>query len=174
MPQTLEVARDAIGLPMPDTTSSLGSSGSSDSVRRRVGGNVAADLPAVLAFLSPRTRGAQLDRKRPTAPSSPTDDVTLNFSSADQTATLTLGRKYDLTVVSLVTQVKEAALAARARAKKEADAKFMSDAAATAQQLIAADEARRVAQAASLSDAPLRALADMRPSRCRCRKAPRT
>ena len=54
----------------------------------------------------------------------------------------------------------EAALAARAKAKKEADAKFMSDAAAMAKQIIAADEARRVAQAANLSDAPLRALAD--------------
>ena len=36
----------------------------------------------------------------------------------------------------------------------------MSDAAAMAKQVIAADEARRVAQAANLSDAPLRALAD--------------
>ena len=87
-------------------------------------------------------------------------DVTLNFSSADQTAQLTLAHKYDLTFVNLVTQVKEAALAARARAKKEADEKFFRDAQATAQQLMVADEARRVAQAASLSDAPLRALAD--------------
>ena len=52
------------------------------------------------------------------------DDVTLNFSSADQTAKLTLGHKYDLTIVNLVTQVKEAALAARAKAKKQADAKI--------------------------------------------------
>jgi len=56
--------------------------------------------------------------------------------------------------------VKEAALAARARAKKEADEKFMKDAAVMAKQVIAADEARRDAQAANLSDAPLRALAD--------------
>jgi hypothetical protein len=55
--------------------------------------------------------------------------------------------------------MKEAALAARARAKKEADEKFMKDAAAMAKQVIAADEVRRVAQAANLSDAPLRALA---------------
>ena len=56
--------------------------------------------------------------------------------------------------------MKEAALAARARAKKEADEKFFKDAQATAQQLMVADEARRVAQAAGLSDAPLSARAD--------------
>ena len=56
--------------------------------------------------------------------------------------------------------MKESALAARAKAKKEADAKFLSDAAAMAKEIIAADEVRRVAQAAKLSDAPLRALAD--------------
>jgi hypothetical protein len=87
-------------------------------------------------------------------------EATLNFSSADQNAQLTLVHKYDLTFVNLVTQVKEAALAARARAKKEADEKFFKDAQTTALQLIAADEARRVAQAANLSDAPLSALAD--------------
>ena len=158
-PQTLELARDAIGLPMPDKTSGLGSTGSSDSVRRRVGGNVAADLPVVLAFF--RRELAARSWKEEASGASMTDhDVTLNFSSADQTAELKLVHKYDLTFVNLVTQVKEAALAARARAKKEADEKFFRDAQATAQQLIAADEARRVAQAASLSDAPLRALAD--------------
>ncbi len=51
-------------------------------------------------------------------------------------------------------------MAARAKAKKEADDRFFSDAAAAAKQIIAADEVRRVAQAANLSDAPLRALAD--------------
>ena len=63
-------------------------------------------------------------------------------------------------MVSFVTQVKESALAARAKAKKEADDRFFSDAAATAKQLMAADEIRRAAQAANLSDTPLRALAD--------------
>ena len=88
------------------------------------------------------------------------NDVTLNFSSPDQNAQLRLVNKYDLTFVNLVTQLKESALAARAKAKKEADDKFFSDAAAAAKQIIAADEVRRVAQAANLSDAPLRALAD--------------
>jgi hypothetical protein len=88
------------------------------------------------------------------------DEATLNFSSPEQTATLRLSHKYDLTTVSLVAQVKEAALAARAKAKKEADDKFMTDAMATAKQMMAADEVRRAAQAANLSDAPLQAQAD--------------
>jgi hypothetical protein len=88
------------------------------------------------------------------------NEATLHFSSLEQTATLRLSHKYDLTTVSLVAQVKEAALAARAKAKKDADSKFMADAEATARQMIAADEVRRAAQAANLSDAPLHALAD--------------
>jgi hypothetical protein len=65
-----------------------------------------------------------------------------------------------VTVVSLVTQLKESAMAARAKAKKEADENFFKNAEAAAKQTIAADEARRAAQAASLSDAPLHALAN--------------
>jgi hypothetical protein len=120
---------------------------------------VIAELPATLAFYRRELASRNWIEETKGAVVTP-DNVTLNFSSAEQTATLTLGRKYDLTVVSLVTQMTEAALAARARAKKQADAKFMSDAAAMAKQVIDADEARRVAQAANLSDAPLRALAD--------------
>ncbi len=103
-------------------------------------------------------RGA--GRKRRSGAVVTADNVTLNFSSADQTATLKFSRKFDLTMVNIATQMKESALAARAKAKKEADAKFFSDAAAMAKEIIAADEVRRVAQAAKLSDAPLRALAD--------------
>jgi hypothetical protein len=55
--------------------------------------------------------------------------------------------------------VKPAALAARAKARKEADDKFMSDAETMAKQIMAADEVRRTAQAAGLSNAPLQAQA---------------
>jgi hypothetical protein len=158
-PQNLVLARDAIGLPVPDHTAGFGSTGSSDSVRRKVEGNVAAGLPVVLAFYR-RELAAQSWKEEAGGAVITDNDATLYFSSADQNARLTLNRKYDLTFVTLVTEVKEAALAARARAKKEADDKFFKDAEATAQQLIAADETRRVAQAASLSDAPLRTLAD--------------
>ena len=159
LPPTLEADSEMAGLPRPKPTKTAKSSGDSDSVRRQMEVAVIAELPATLAFYRRELASRNWIEETKGAVVTP-DNVTLNFSSAEQTATLTLGRKYDLTVVSLATQVKEAALAARAKAKKEADDKFMSDAAAMAKQVIAADETRRVAQAPNLSDAPLRALAD--------------
>ena len=159
LPPTLEADSEMAGLPRPKPTKTAKSTGGSDSVRREMEVAVIAELPATLAFYRRELASRNWIEETKGAVVTP-DNVVLNFSSAEQSATLTLGRKYDLTVVSLVTQVKEAALAARARAKKEADAKFMSDAAAMAKQVIAADEVRRVAQAAGLSDEPLRALAD--------------
>ncbi len=158
-PQNLELAKDVIGLPMPDHTDGFGSTGSSDSVRRKVEGRVRADLPVVLAFFR-RELAAQNWKEETSGGEVTGNDVTLNFSSPDQNAQLRLVHKYDLTFVSLVTQLKEAALAARARAKKEADDNFFKNAEAAAKQIIAADEVRRAAQAANLSDAPLHALAD--------------
>jgi hypothetical protein len=158
-PQNLTLAKDAIGLPVPDFTDGFGSTGSSDSARRKVEGQVKASVPVVLAFFR-RELGAQ-NWKEETSGAVVTDnDVTLNFSSPDQNAQLKLVNKYGLTFVNLVTQMKESALAARAKAKKDADDRFFTDAAAAAKQIIAADEVRRIAQAANLSDAPLRALAD--------------
>jgi hypothetical protein len=159
LPETLEADSEMAGLPRPKPTRSAKSSGGSDSVRRQMEVAVIAELPATLAFYRRELASRNWIEETKGAVVTP-DNVTLNFSSAEQTATLTLGRKYDLTVAGFVTQMTEAAQAARARAKKEADQKFMSDAAAMAKQVIAADEARRVAQAANLSDAPLRALAD--------------
>ena len=159
LPPTLEADSEMAGLPRPKPTKTAKSSGGSDSVRRQTEVAVIAELPATLAFYRSELASRNWTEEAKGAVVTP-DNVTLNFSSAEQTATLTLGRKYDLTVVSLTTQMTEAALAARARAKKEADAKFMKDAADMAKQVIAADETRRVAQAANLSDAPLRALAD--------------
>ena len=159
LPPTLEADSEMAGLPRPKPTKTAKSSGGSDSVRRQMEVAVIAELPATLAFYRRELASRNWIEDTKGAVVTP-DNVALNFSSAEQTATLTLGRKYDLTVVSLATQMTEAALAARARAKKEADAKFMADATDMAKQVIAADEARRVAQAANLSDAPLRALAD--------------
>lgn len=158
-PQNLVLAKDAIGLPVPDFTDGFGSTGSSDSARRKVEAKVRASVPVVLAFF--RRELAAQNWKEETSGAVVTDnDVTLNFSSPDQNAQLRLVNKYGLTFVTIVTQMKESALAARAKAKKDADDRFFSDAAAAAKQIIAADEVRRIAQAANLSDAPLRALAD--------------
>ena len=159
LPQTLDADSEMAGLPRPKPIKTARSSGGPDSVRRKLEVAVIGELPATLAFYRRELASRNWTEGTNGAVVTP-DHVTLNFSSAEQTATLTLARKYDLTVVSLDTQMKEAALAARARAKKEADEKFMKGAAAMAKQVIAADEARRVAQAATLSDAPLRALAD--------------
>ncbi|MBR0757158.1 hypothetical protein JQ604_33670 [Bradyrhizobium jicamae] len=157
--QALEADSEMAGLPRPKPSKTAKSIGGSDSDRRQTEVAVIGEMAATLAFYRRELASRNWMEETGGALVAP-DNVTLNFSSPEQTATLKLGRRYDLTMVSLATQVKEAALAARARAKKEADAKFMTDAAAMAKQVIAADEARRAAQAANLSDAPLRALAD--------------
>jgi hypothetical protein len=158
LPQDLEVVRETVDLPEPNHTPSFGSTGSRDSIRRKLEG-ITAEIPVVLAFYR-RELAARSWKEEASGAVVTDNEATLNFSSPDQTATLRLSHKYDLTTVSLVAQVKEAALAARAKAKKEADEKFLGDAMATAKQMIAADEVRRAAQAANLSDAPLQARAD--------------
>jgi hypothetical protein len=159
LPQNLELASEEIGLPVPKYTPGFGSTGSTDSTRRKIEGTTIAEIPAVLAFYR-RELAARGWKEETNGAAITGNEVALNFSSADQTATLRLSHKYDLTVVNLVTQVTQAALAARAKAKKDSDDKFMSDADAMARSMMAADEVRRAAQAANLSDAPLRALAD--------------
>jgi len=159
LPQALELARETAGLPVPTHTPGFGSEGSSDSVRRKVYGQIDAGMPAVLAFYRRELAARGWNEQTSGAVVTP-DEVTVNFSSADQNATLKVGHKYDLTLVSLVTQLTESALAARAKAKKDADDNFFKNAEAAAKQIIAADEVRRAAQAANLSDAPLHALAD--------------
>ena len=113
-------------------------------------------------------------RKRPAAPSSRRISVTLNFSSADETATLKLSHRYDLTTVILVTQVKEAALAARAKAKKEADDEIYAGCAIDRE----ADDRRRRGQTGRAGGQPVGCAVARAgrttPSRCRCRRAPRT
>ena len=159
LPQTLEANSDMAGLPKPKSIKTRKGSGNSNSARRKLDVAVIAEIPATLAFYRRELASRGWTEEANGAVVAP-DNVSLNFSSAEQTATLKLGTRYDFTIVNLVTQVKESALAARAKAKKEADDRFFSDAAAAAKQIIAADEARRAAQAANLSDAPLRALAD--------------
>jgi hypothetical protein len=159
LPQNLEVGRESAGLPVPDHTPSSGSTGDSESARRTVQGMSVADIPAVLAFYR-RELGSQGWKEEANGAVVTLDEAVLNFSATDQTASLRLSRKYDLTIFNLATQLTQAAVAARAKAKKDDDDKFMSDADAMAKSMMAADEVRRTAQAANLSDAPLRALAD--------------
>ena len=158
LPEVLEADDEMAGLPRPKPTKSARSLGSASSNKREISAAAMAELPAVLAFYHRElaARGWQEDGSAPLAPG---DDVAIKISNAEETGVLRLGRKYDFTMVSLTAQLKESALAARAKAKKEADEKFMKDAEAMATQVIAADEARRKVQAAALSDAPPSALA---------------
>ena len=159
LPQNLALAHEMAGLPEPDHIKTFGGTGAADSNQRKLEGAVIADIPAVLAFYR-RELAARNWKEETTGAMITADAVALNFSTPEETAVLKLGRTYDLTTVSFVTQVKPAALAARAKAKKEADDKFFSEAQATAQTFIKADEARRAAQAKNLSDAPVQARAD--------------
>ncbi|WP_314954328.1 hypothetical protein [Bradyrhizobium cosmicum] len=159
LPGELKADDDLAGLPRPSPTKTARGLGSASSNKREMSAAAMAELPAVLAFYHRElaARGWQEDGSAPLAPG---DEVTIKISNAEETGVLRLGRKYDFTMVSINVQVKEAALAARAKAKKEADEKFLGDALGAAKQLITADEARRKVQAAALSDAPLNALAD--------------
>ncbi|WP_063685898.1 hypothetical protein [Bradyrhizobium stylosanthis] len=159
LPAELKADSDLAGLPRPNPTKSAKSLGGASSAKREMSAAVMADLPAVLAFYHRElaARGWQVNGSVPLAAG---DEVAIKVSNAEETGVLRIGRKYDFTMVSMATQLTEAALAARLKAKKEADEKFFSDALGAAKQLITADEARRKVQAAALSDAPLNALAD--------------
>ncbi|SFJ71507.1 hypothetical protein [Bradyrhizobium sp. cf659] len=158
LPQELQADDDIAGLPRPKPTKTARGLGSATSAKHEMSTAVMADLPAVLAYYH-RELAARGWQENGNAPLAAGDEVAIKVSSAEETGVLRLGRKYDFTMVSLTAQLTEAALAARARAKKEADEKFFKDAETAARQVIAADEARRKVQAAALSDAPLNALA---------------
>jgi hypothetical protein len=159
LPTDLKADSDTAGLPRPSFTKTSRSLGSASSNKREMSAAAMAELPAVLAFYR-RELAARGWQENGSAPLAPGDEVAIKISSAEETGLLRLGRKYDFTMVSLTAEVKESALAARAKAKKEADEKFLGDALGAAKQLMTADEARRKVQAAALSDAPLNALAD--------------
>ena len=159
LPKDLKPGQEMAGLPKPEKSGWAHGIGNADSNRREVKTAVVAAVPAVVAFYR-RELGARNWNEDAASPAVAPDQVVLNFSSAEETATLTVMPKYDVTIADLAVRVKESVLAARARAKKEADAKFMSDAEETAKKIMAEDAARRVVQAAALSDAPIGARAD--------------
>ena len=171
LPQDLGAGPDTGGLPRPDHITSAGSTGDATSDRREVHATVIAEMPVVLAFYRREltSRGWKEEGKGASVTS---DEVALTFTSPDESGTLKLGHKYDLTQASFVTQVSPAALAARARAKKQADDDFMKGAMSMATEVIAADNVVAPEQAASLWTLPcMRRPARHRPFRCR--KAPR-
>ncbi|MCP3474361.1 hypothetical protein NLM33_29015 [Bradyrhizobium sp. CCGUVB1N3] len=158
LPADLQAGDDMAGLPRPNPIKSAHGKGSASSNQREITVAVIADLPAVLAFYH-RAFAARGWTEEGNAPLAAGDDVALKFSSPEETGVLRLGRKYDFTMVYLTAQVKESVLAARAKAKKDADDQFMKDADQMVKDVLAADEVRRKTQAATLSDTPLQAQA---------------
>ncbi|MDN5002925.1 hypothetical protein ACFQZO_19010 [Bradyrhizobium sp. GCM10027634] len=157
LPTDLE-AGDAAGLPEPKPFKSSSGRGNARTSTRELIVAALADLPAVEAFYH-REFASRGWTEEGNAPLAPGDEIALKFSSPEENGVLHLGRKYDFTMVHLIAQVKESVLAARAKAKKDADDQFMKDAEAMTKQVLAEDAIRRKAQAAALSDAPLQALA---------------
>jgi hypothetical protein len=157
LPTDLE-AGDAAGLPEPKPFKSSSGRGNAQTATRELIVAALADLPAVLAFYH-REFAARGWTEQGSAPLAPGDEVALKFSSPEENGVLHLGRKYDFTMIRLTAQVKESVLAARAKAKKDADDQFMKDAEAMTKQVLADDAIRRKTQTAALSDAPLRAQA---------------
>ncbi|MEO6947512.1 MAG: hypothetical protein ABI146_07525 [Nitrobacter sp.] len=116
LPQDLGAGPDTGGLPRPDRITSAGSTCDATSDHREVHATVIAEMPVVLAFYR-RELTARGWKEKTEGASVTSDEVTLNFASPEETGTLKLGHKYDLTEASFVMQVSPAALAARARAK---------------------------------------------------------
>jgi hypothetical protein len=159
LPQELALYKEFAGLPAPERTKTVGSTGSADSPRRESHALVIAELPVVLAFYR---REMTLRGWAEQGNASVSDTAArLTFTKPDETAVLELGQRYDMTTVQLNAQISQAAMASRERAKKEADAKWMRDAVSQAQELVAASEAKRKAQVAEAAAAPLETLKAM-------------
>lgn len=124
-PQVLKAGQDLSGLPTPYHY--VSASSSSGDAKRELNALVPAEVGTLLAFyrreLTARnwkedTRGAAVN----------SDSVMLTFSSAEGTAVLKLGHRYDLTTVNLALQVSQAVLAAKAKAEKDLTDQFLKDA----------------------------------------------
>jgi hypothetical protein len=156
LPQDLTAGQESAGLPKPERIKSAGTTGSADSIKREAHALIPAELGPVLAFYR-----RELGKKGWTEQSKDTvvtaDRAALVFTSPEESATMQLGRKYDLTTVQIDVQVLPSVIAARAKAKKEADDRFIKEALAFGQAAIAeANGKRAAAQAARGPEAPLR------------------
>jgi hypothetical protein len=157
LPQDLPLYKEFAGLPAPEKTKTVGSTGSADSVRRESHALVIAEMPVVLAFYRREMTLRGWQEQAAGAAISDTA-VRLTFTRPDETAVLELGQRYDFTTVRLNAQLSQAAIAGRERAKKEADAKWMRDAVQQAQTLAAESEAKRRTQVAEAAAAPVESL----------------
>ena len=162
LPQTLEFYQEFAGLPASKHYKSSGASGSADSPRREATALVIAEIPVVLAFYR-RELSSRGYVERAEGASISDSAVKVTFAKSDEIAVLELRQRHDLVDVRLLAQLSQAAIAARAREKQAADARWLSDARRQADDLIAASEGKRLATKAAITSAPvetLRPLAD--------------
>jgi hypothetical protein len=152
-PQFLEVGRETYGLPVPKEANSSGGSGGE--ARSEVTAVVPAEVATVLAFYRRELTSRDWQENAQGAVINP-DEVGLTFASTQGTVTLKLGHAYDLTTVSLVLQASPTALAAKVKAAKDADDKFMAEANDMMNKAMASD-AKRLADAQAASG-PVQAL----------------
>ena len=139
--RSVELAKDEIGLPVPNFTEGFGATGSSDSVRRKVEGQGEGRPARGASLLPPRACGAELEggggRRRLSDGKSTLDSFLPGSRRAARA-----GPKIRSHLRHSAAQLTRRALAARAKAKKEATTRNSArDAEASAKQVIAADEA---------------------------------
>ena len=178
--QDLEVGQNDFGLPTPKRSKSSGGTGGQ--TVREVHALVPAEVSTVLAFYRRELAARHWKEEAQGAVLKP-EEVVLHFSSAEGTAVLKLGHKYDLTSVSIVQQVAKPAAKAEPAARTESAAKgdsadaimqqaqqMMREAVAQAQTGM---KSPKVAQADTGPEPALRVLAKTT-RRSRCRRQPKT
>jgi hypothetical protein len=121
LPQDLQAGTDIDGLPRPDRIINAGTTGNATSDHREAHATVTAEMPAVLAFYRRELAARNWKEEAQGAIITP-DEVSLNFTSPEETGTLKLGHKHDLTLISFVMQVTPATLAALACAVRQGHA----------------------------------------------------
>ncbi|HEY6025092.1 MAG TPA: hypothetical protein VIV34_13050 [Pseudolabrys sp.] len=107
-PQVLEAGQDIFGLPRPKDSKTAGGTGGE--TEHTVYAHVPAELGTVLAFYRRELVARNWKEETQGAVLKP-DEVVVNFTSPDGPAVLKLGRKYDLTIASLVLRIQKPAAA---------------------------------------------------------------
>lgn len=119
--QDLSAGSDIYGMPKPEQFK--GASGRDGQTQRKLTAYIPAETPAVLAFYRREMskRGWTEDAGSATVKDG---ETTLTFSSANGPAQLRLGTRYDLTSVELVHQLPPREVAAKAKARRDAEEKL--------------------------------------------------
>lgn len=157
LPKDLPYYQDFAGLPASQHYKRSGGTGSSDSPRREATALIIAELPAVLAFYRREltARGYQEQAAGSTiGPSA----ARVTFSKTDETAVLELREVYDMIDVRLLAQLSQSAIAARSRAKKDADDQWMRDRRKEVEDLLSASAAKHASTERAFADAPVESL----------------